>query len=164
MAKKFEFRLERVMKYRSQQQKLAEQRQREAYNSLLSAQQLQAEIQAEFDDAANSNGLVGRGMHPLALANAVDHLAEIESRLARVRQKVAAAQSAFDKAEQERTEATKETEILKTLRQDKLIEHKRETELEAQDAIDENVMRKWSRSESPTAELEPELLPGESQS
>lgn len=149
MAKKFQFRLERVLRYRDQQQRQAELRQREAYNLLIEAQQTEAEIQQEFAEASTLKGLGPHGMRPVALANALEHLGQIDLRLARAQKKVAEAQLAFERAQEERTEATKETEILKTLRSQKKSEHKRKNELEAQAAVDENVMRSWSRSKSP---------------
>lgn len=162
MAKKFNFRLERVLKYRHQQQRQAEQRQREAFNMLLSAQEREAEVKREFDEASDSTGLVGRVFDPVALSNAVDHLAAIDSRLKKAGERVENAQRVFDQAETEWAETTKETEILKTLREQKMFEHQRKNELEQQTAVDENVMRKWSRHQSdvPQAKM-PDEDPGE---
>lgn len=156
MAKKFNFRLESVLKYRDQRQRQAEQRQREAFNMLLSAQERETEVQSEFTAAADSSGLVGRVFDPVTLSNAVDHLAEIDLRLKKAQERVANAQSTYDQAELERTEATKDTEILKTLREQKLVEHKRKNELEQQIAVDENVMRKWSRQDSASLQETPD--------
>lgn len=162
MAKKFDFRLERVLKYRHQRQKQAEQRQREAFNMLLSAQERETQVAREFDEAADTSSLVGRVFDPVALSNAVDHLASIDVRLKKAQERVANAQTLLEQAELERAEATKDTEILKTLREQKLFEHRRKNELDQQIAVDENVMRKWSQQDLlATHDTEPDSVPGE---
>ncbi len=91
-------------------------------------------------------------------------MAAIDSRLKKASERVESAQRVFDKAEADRAESTKETEILKTLREQKLFEHRRKNELEQQIAVDENVMRKWSRPQTVESLSEtPDENPGESE-
>ena len=155
MAKKFDFRLERVLRYRKQLQQQAEMRQLEAHNALTEAQQSESEVLADFNRAAGTKAIVGQAFDPVALSNALSHLGATDVRLKKARQDVAKARDSLRIAAQERTKATSETEALKTLREQKLLEHRRKNELESQEAIDENVMRKWSRQPSGESTLEP---------
>lgn len=157
MAKKFDFRLERVLRFRKQRQQQAELRQVAAQNQLSQARGEESDVLHEFAVAADVQGLEGRAFDPVALSNAMRHLAGIDVRLREARQKVARAREDFYQSQQECTRATTETEALKTLREQKFVEHRRKNEQEEQEAVDENVMRKWSRQESPDADASEEV-------
>lgn len=146
MAKKFDFRLERVLRYRKQLQQQAEMRQQAAQNQLNEARADETGVLQEFAQAADIQGLENRTFDPVALSNAMRHLAGIDVRLRQARQKVARAREDFYQQQQECTRATMETEALKTLREQKFAEHRRKNEQEEQAAVDENVMRKWGRT------------------
>lgn len=142
--KRFEFSLERVLKVKRQQEKLAElevQRARElveiACNSLRSLQDQLNRLSEEFAAA------VGSTMTPTRWSSASDMADRIGQSIRLAEQEVAAAESRLHAASQERAQVCTEVEALATLRQQRWEQWRAEAQKADQDRLDEVGLRLW---------------------
>ena len=142
--KKFQFRLERLLRFHQQRQKQAELRLGQA---ALERERELAEvsrIQSQVDRACQLNESVGGLIDPGARLNAVWHVEQLGQVMTAAQEKLKLADQRFREADQARMEITQSVEGLLHLRGQQRNEHRDEAARQSQIELDEVVMRQWS--------------------
>lgn len=142
--KKFQFRLERVLRYHQQQLKQAELQVARAALQRDAAQRAVMNWQQQIERACQSQETTGTLINPATRTNLTAHLEQLGNSLVIAREQLQAAEQRFRETERVRAEISKAVEGLSQLRQIKQQEHKDEINRLLQIDIDEIVMRKWS--------------------
>jgi flagellar export protein FliJ len=142
--KKFQFRLDRVLRYRQQQLKQAELQMARAVRELDAAKTIVVSWQQQIDVACQSKETAGTLIIPATRANLTAHLEQLGNSLAIARERLQGAEQRFRETERVRAEISQAVEGLSQLRQLQQREHRDEINRQLQIDIDEIVMRKWS--------------------
>lgn len=142
--KKFQFRLERVLRFHQQRLKQAELRVAQAAMERDAARTSVANWQKQIDRACQSKETAGSLINPATRTNLTAHLEQLGNSLALARERLKAADQRFRETERVRAEITQDVEGLSQLRQTRQQEHRDEINRQLQIEIDEIVMRKWS--------------------
>lgn len=142
--KKYQFRLERLLRFHQQRQKQAELRLGQA---ALERERALAEvnrIHLQIERGCQLNESVGGSIDPHARINAVWHVEQLGRVLTAAQEKLKLADQRFREADRERMEITQSVEALLHLRGQQRNDHRDETARQQQIDLDEVVMRQWS--------------------
>jgi flagellar export protein FliJ len=142
--KKFQFRLERVLRYHQQRLKQAELRVARAALERDAAKTTVANWQQQIDRACQSKETAGSLINPATRTNLTAHLEQLGNSLAMARERLKVAEQRFRETDRMRAEITQAVEGLSQLRELRQQEHRDEINRLLQIDIDEIVMRKWS--------------------
>jgi len=142
--KKFQFRLERLLRFHQQRQKQAELRLGQAALEREAALAEVDRIQQQIVRACQLNESVGGSIDPSTRINAVWHVEQLGRVLTAAQEKLKLADQRFREADRERMEITQSVEALLHLRGQQRNEHRDETARQQQIDLDEVVMRQWS--------------------
>lgn len=142
--KKFEFRLERVLRYHQQRLKQAEFQLAQAARERDAAKTAVDHFQMLIELACQSTETAGVLINPAVRANLTDHVDRLGVMLSAARDRLKATEQRFRETERVRAEINQETEGFSQLRNLRRQEHREEVEHRQQIELDEVVMRKWS--------------------
>ena len=142
--KKFQFRLQRLLWYHQQRQKLAEVTLQQAAMQREAAFAEVQDVQQQIERACRLPEQVGRLVDLSARQNVVSHLQTLERTLTAAEEKLKLTDQRLREANQVRTEITKNVEGLLHLRVQQQEEHRDEVSRQQQIVLDEVVMRQWS--------------------
>ncbi|MBW3543288.1 MAG: flagellar FliJ family protein [Planctomycetes bacterium] len=143
--KRFEFRLERMLKFQRQRERQAELHQQEARLELAVAEsQVAAMAERLLETAASISEQTVRPGVQHARPTGFEHLVQVEQTLEAARTRVRAAQGHLDRATQERVGAATEAEALNLLRERSWNEHRKEVNRAQQVKLDDTALRQWS--------------------
>ena len=142
--KKFQFRLQRLLWYHQQRQKLAEVTLQQAAIQREAAFAEVQDVQQQIERACRLPEQVGRLVDLSARQNVVAHLQTLDRTLTAAEEKLKLTDQRLREANQVRTEITKNVEGLLHLRVQQQEEHRDEVSRQQQIVLDEVVMRQWS--------------------
>jgi flagellar export protein FliJ len=142
--KKFQFRLERVLRYHQQRLKQAELKVAQAAMERDAAQARVRECQEQIEQACELNETVGGLINPMVRANVMAHVEKLVKTLAQAREKLKLAEQQFRDTDRVRNEIAQDVEGLLLLRKQQRLEHSDEATRQQQIELDEVVMRQWS--------------------
>jgi flagellar protein FliJ len=143
--KRFRFGLEQVLKVKKQRERIAEAKLAQARKALDDAQAHVETVRLEIGRvSATLGGLIGSVLRPETWAATFEHSDRLARAMRDAETALAQARKLFDEAAQARRAIATEVEILKSLRQQKLEEHRAETQKVEQNRLDELGMRRWS--------------------
>jgi flagellar export protein FliJ len=142
--KKFQFRLERLLRFHQQRQKQAELHLGQAASERAAALAERHRIQQQIDRGCQLNESVGGSIDPGARCNGVWHVEQLGRVLTVAQEKLKQADQRFREADRVRTEITQSVEALLHLRSQQRNEHRDEASRQQQIELDEVVMRQWS--------------------
>ena len=142
--KKFQFRLQRLLWYHQQRQKLAEVTLQQAAMQREAAFAEVQDVQQQIERACRLPEQVGRLVDLSARQNVVAHLQTLDRTLTAAEEKLKLTDQRLREANQVRTEITKNVEGLLHLRVQQQEEHRDEVSRQQQIVLDEVVMRQWS--------------------
>lgn len=142
--KRFEFSLDRLLKVKKQQERLAELAQHRAREAADQARARLAELRGQLDRVADQYAAaVGRAMTPTQWASASDLSERLGRSIRAGEEEVAAAEEALAAAAQERAAVATEVEAISTLRQQQWDKWRQEAKQADQDRLDEVGLRRW---------------------
>jgi len=142
--KKFQFRLERVLRYHKQRLKEAEMRMSQALREKEAVTQVVRAYELQIEEAGHSKERVGGLINPAIRANLTAHLEYLAANLAVNKERLKLAEQRFRETDRERSEINSEVERLSQFRDQQRHEHHAEVMRMQQIDLDEVVMRKWS--------------------
>ena len=142
--KRFEFSLDRLLKVRRQQERLAELEQQRARDAADQARTRVADLHAQLAAVGDRYAAaVGRAMTPTQWAAASDLSERLGQSLRAAEAAAAAAEETFAAARQERATLATEVEALGTMRQQQWDKWRQEAKAADQDRLDEVGLRRW---------------------
>jgi len=142
--KRFQFRLERVLKLKEQRERLAELRQQQARLAVEKARARVAALQEELTGAATvMRGKMGRATTTGEWLAGADHSARLGKALEAAEADVLKTEQDLRVAAAERTRIATEVEALLHLRKEAWQAHSEETRQAEQERLDELGMRRW---------------------
>ena len=144
--KKFEFRLERVLRYHQQRLKQAELQVAQAARERESAKTAVDHFLMLIDQACQTSFTTGL-LNPAVRTNLTEHVERLGVLLAAARERLKVSEQRFRETERVRAEINQETEGFVQLRDLRRQEHREEVDRRFQIELDEVVMRKWSVNE-----------------
>lgn len=144
--KKFQFRLERVLRYHQQRQKQADLRLAQAAMARDAAQNDVYACQKEIELACRLNETVGGAVNPAIRTNVTIHLERLGTILVAAKERLKVCEGQFREQERVRAEITRDVEGVSHLRDLRRREHLDEVNRRMQIDLDEVVMRQWSSS------------------
>ena len=142
--KKFQFRLERILRYHQQRLKQAELEVSKAAMLHEAARGEVVQCQQQIDRACQLNESVGGLINPTIRRNATAHLEQLGSILAAAQEKFQITGQRFREQDRVRVQISEDAEGLILLRDQQRQEHGEEILRQQQIDLDEVVMRKWS--------------------
>jgi flagellar FliJ protein len=142
--KRFEFRLEQVLKVKRQQERLAELRQQQARFRLEATQAEVAAVQRQIQElaAALDKGIQGAAEQQLWIAH-YQRSRVLGQSLTAAEDRVQRAQRELDEADVRRKQIATEVEALLHLRQEQWHAYRQEVARAQQEHLDELGMRRW---------------------
>jgi flagellar protein FliJ len=144
LMKRFEFRLDQVLRLKQQRHKLAELRRREAQATRDRALAEVANVREKLSRAAaEGTSLLGQALSVAAWVNRSRYLDALEQNLRAVEANVRVAEQALQAAAAALAAAAKEEETFVALRDRQWQEHRREAARHEQHGLDELGMRRW---------------------
>ena len=146
--KKFQFRLERVLRYHQQKLKQAELRTALAAAERNTAQAAVVRCQQQIDQACELNESAGSLINPASRTNLTAHVEQLGAILKSARERLKNADLRFRETEKVRAEISQEVEGFSRLRDLRRQEHRDEISRQQQIDLDEVVMRRWSAGNS----------------
>lgn len=148
--KRFQFRLERVLRLKEQRERLAELRQQQARLAVEAARARVSLLQEELTRAARSlQDKVGRAAASGEWVAGAEHTARLGKALGAAEADVRRADEDLRAAAVERTRVATEVEALLHLRQEAWQVHHEEAQRDEQERLDELGMRRWQREQTP---------------
>ena len=154
--KKFQFSLERILRYHQQRLKQAEMHVAQAAMERDSARLDVDRCQQRIDDACQLNETVGGPINPTIRANVTAHLEQLAEILSIAGKRLMVAEERFREIDRVRTEISRDAEGLSLLRDQRRVEHRVEVAWQQQIDLDEIVMRKWTSRDDD----DPPITPG----
>ena len=144
--KRFDFRLQRLLRLRQQLQKQAELRQGQVSMQLEAAKVKVSRIESELAQRSLAMaGYVGQSIDPAVWQNGFQNVLQMNDTLnAAIEEKDKVAEQ-LEVANKQRADATRDTEAIDFLRERKLKEHEYEVQREMQYFQDEIAMRLWRK-------------------
>ena len=142
--KKFEFRLERVLRYHQQRLKQAELKVAQAARERESAKTAVDHFLMLIEQACQSKQTAGALINPAIRSNLTEHVERLGVMLTAARERLKLSEQRFRETERVRAEIHQETEGFTQLRSLRHQEHRDEVNRRQQIELDEVVMRKWS--------------------
>ena len=142
--KKFQFSLERLLRFHQQRQKEAEHKLRQAALERAGAAAEVDRIERLIVEACQLNESVGRLIEPATRINSARHLEALSQTLTGAQEKLEGADQRFREVREECTKATQSVEAFLHLRDQQRTEHRDEANRQQQIELDEVVMRRWS--------------------
>ncbi len=142
--KKFEFRLERVLRYHQQRLKQIEMKLSQAAQEREAALKAVSHFQMLIEQACQMNETAGALINPSIRSNLTVHVERLGGMLAAAQERFKVSDLRFRETERVRAEIYQETEGFSQLRQLRHQEHHDEVNRRQQIELDEVVMRKWS--------------------
>ena len=143
--KRFQFRLEKLLRYHQQRQKQADLALSRASMDRDNAQAEVTHLHEQIQNACRLNEAVGQPIEPIRREQSLRHAEQICQTLQVAEEKLKAAERRFREAQRQRTAITQDVEMLLHLRTRELTEHQDETARRQQIELDEVVMKQWSR-------------------
>lgn len=156
--KKFQFPLERILRYHQQRLKQAELRVAQAALERTAAITAIQECQTLIDGACQINEVVGGLINPAIRSNVTAHLDQLTRNLAACRERMKIAEQRFREQDRVRAEINQDLEGFKQLRELRRREHHDEVNRQLQIELDEVVMRRWSANGADDSLLTMEIL------
>lgn len=156
--KKFQFPLERILRYHQQRLKQAELRVAQAAMERNAAQAAVQHCQAQIDQACQINEVVGGLINPAIRANVTTHLEQLTRNLATFKERLKTAEQRFRELDRVRADINQDLEGFKQLRELRRREHQDEVNRQMQIELDEVVMRRWSANGADDLLMTTELL------
>ena len=149
--KRFEFSLERLLRVKRQQERLAELEQRRAQDA---AEQARARLDSFRDQLSGISdryaAAIGRIMTPMQWASASDMTERLGNSIRLSEQEVAQAEQKLLSAAQERAQFATEVEAICTLRQQQWTAWRQEAQKADQNQMDEVGLRLWQKAQNDT--------------
>jgi flagellar biosynthesis chaperone FliJ len=146
--KRFQFRLERVLRLKEQRKRMAELRQQRARLALEAARGKALAIAAELaQTAAVLQGRLGRPVAMDAWLTAYAHSTRLGRALQAAEAEVHDAEKGLRQADAERTRVATEVEALLHLRREAWEEHSEAARNKEQERLDELGMRRWKANQ-----------------
>lgn len=142
--KKFQFRLERVLRYHKQRLKEAEMRMALALRERDAAVQVVRTYEQQIEQAGHTNEKVGGLINPAIRTNLTAHLEYLAANLATNKERLKLAEQRFRETDRVRTGINCEVERLSQFRDQQKHGHHEEVMRLQQIDLDEVVMRQWS--------------------
>ena len=146
--KRFEFSLERLLRVKRQQERLAELEQRRAQDA---AEQARARLDGFRDQLSRISdryaAAIGRIMTPMQWASASDMTERLGNSIRLSEHEVAQAEQKLLTAAQERAQLATEVEAICTLRQQQWTAWRQDAQKADQDQMDEVGLRLWQKSQ-----------------
>ena len=155
--KKFQFRLERVLRYHQQRLKQADLRLGQAAMERTHAENAVRHWELQLERACHLNETVGSLINPAVRTNVTAHLEQLAISLAAAKERLKVSEQRFRELERVRAEITQDVEGLSQLRDLRRQEHRDEVNHQQQIELDEVVMRQWSAKDADDALLQTEL-------
>jgi flagellar biosynthesis chaperone FliJ len=143
--KRFQFQLEKLLRYHQQRQKQAELLLSRAAREQESAQAAVRELERRIDLACQLPERVGRSIEPVLREQSLRHAQQLCETLPAVQETLKAAERRFREAQRHHTAVTQQVEALLHLRSQRWQEHLDEAARQQQIALDDVVMKQWSR-------------------
>lgn len=146
--KRFEFSLERLLRVKRQQERLAELEQRRAQDA---AEQARARLDAFRDQLSRISdcytAAIGRAMTPLQWASASNMAERLGHSIRASETEVTSAEQKLLTAAQERAQLATEVEAIRTLREQQWTAWRQEAQKADQDRLDEVGLRLWQKQQ-----------------
>lgn len=142
--KKFQFRLERVLRYHQQRLKQADLRLAQAAMARNAAQNEVLAGENEIHLACRLGEAVGGTVNPATRANVTAHVERLGKILMAAKERLKVCEAYFREQERVRAEITRDVEGFSHLRDLRRQEHLDEVNRRLQIDLDEVVMRQWS--------------------
>lgn len=146
---RFEFRLERLLKWRKHQERMAELRQQQA-RVLLDAAVAEVErLTAQIEEtAASLDARVQAGGWTSACLACYQHTAQLAQGLAQAQKKVVLAERQLQQANAVRAGFAMQVESLEVLRRQQWLEHRRRQQRHEQERLDAAGLSQWLREQA----------------
>lgn len=146
--KRFEFSLERLLRVKRQQERLAELEQRRAQDA---AEQARAKLDAFLGQLSGISdryaAAIGRVMTPMQWASASDMAERLGHSIRASEAEVTNAEQKLLSAAQERAQLATEVEAIRTLREQQWSAWRQEAQKADQDRLDEVGLRLWQQQQ-----------------
>ena len=142
--KKFQFSLERLLRFHQQRQKQAELKLRQAALERAAAAAEVDRLQQQITEACQLQEVEGKVIDPDTRVNSARLVEFLTRTLTLAQEKLKAADQRFREVREECTKVTQSVEAFLHLRAQQRIEHRDETNRQQQIELDEVVMRRWS--------------------
>ena len=146
--KKFQFSLERLLRFHQQRQQQAELKLRQAAMVRETAAAEIDYVRQQIAGACQLKEVVGGEINPSSRMNAARLVEVLGQTLTAAQEKLKAADQRFREVREECTEVTQSVEAFLHLRDQQRIEHRDEATRQQQIELDEVVMRRWSGTTS----------------
>ncbi len=163
--KRFQFQLEKLLRYHQQRQKQAELLLSRAAREQESARATVQELERRIDLACRLPERVGRSIEPALREQSLRHAQQLCETLPAVQETLKAAEHRFREAQRQHTAVTQQVEALLHLRSQRWQEHLDEAARQHQIELDDVVMKQWSRralaADSTFAESESKAVIGD---
>jgi flagellar export protein FliJ len=147
--RKFQFRLESLLKLRRQEEHVAELRQQQAHAQLRAAQRQVRLVKEELERTAQA--VAGRLAAPVGMSEwlgGYNRSRQLGQALQAAEQRVREAAARVDEANAARAKVHAEVEALRHLRAQEWLEYRRELARAEQELLDEVGMRRWRKARS----------------
>ncbi len=143
---KFQFSLERLLRFHQQRLKQAELKLRHAAMERAAAVAEVERVERQIEEACRLNEAAGSWIEPAARINSARLLDVLSQTLTVAQEKLMGADQRFREVREECTKVTQSVDAFQHLRHTKRIEHRDEANRQQQIELDEVVMRRWSAS------------------
>lgn len=156
--KKFQFSLERVLRYHEQRLKQAELRVAVAAAERNAAQTAVFDCEQRIEQACQTSETVGAIINPAIRTNVAALVEQLSKILKTAQERLKAAEQRFRETDQVRIQIDRDLEGFKQLRDLRRQEHRDEVNRQQQVELDEVVMRRWSAESATDAFQATEML------
>ena len=146
LMKKFQFSLERLLRFHQQRQQQAELKLRQAALERAAAEAEVDRLRQQITDACQLSEVVGGVIDPDTRVNSARLIEFLTRTLTVTQEKLKRADQRFRELREECTKVTQSVEAFLHLRGQQQIEHRDETNRQQQIELDEVVMRRWSEN------------------
>ncbi|TXT22272.1 MAG: hypothetical protein FD138_3573 [Planctomycetota bacterium] len=143
--KRFQFQLEKLLRYHQQRQKQAELLLSHAAREQESARATVRELERQIELACRLPERVGRSIEPALREQSLRHAQQLSETLPGAQDNLKAAERRFREAQSQHTAVTQQVEALCHLRSQRWQEHLDEAARQQQIELDDVVMKQWSR-------------------
>ena len=156
--KKFQFSLERILRYHQQRLKQAELQVAIAATERDSAHSAVTQCEHQIEVACQTSEKVGGLINPAIRENVTAHVEQLTKTLKAAQERLKLAEQRFRESERVRAEIDRDLEGFKQLRDLRRQEHRDDFNRQQQIELDEVVMRRWSVDGADDALLATEML------